>query len=134
METKDKLITAEGLKAVYDDLNSKIPPVYSTSEVATGSTWIDGKPIYRAVISTTTTLAGAQGVVGTLPSAMETPVSIRAFMQTSDGSNWRPVPYAYYDDTRWTVGLFINGASVYMSFGSRLTGTKKVVIIAEYTK
>ncbi len=108
--------------------------VYSTSEVDTGNKWIDGKPIYRAVISTTTTLAGAQGIVGTLPSAVESPVSIRAFMQTADGTNWRPVPYAYYGDTRWTVGLYINGASVYMSFGALLTGTKNLIIIAEYTK
>ena len=108
--------------------------VYSTDEVDTGNKWIDGNPIYRACISTTTTIVGNQGIVGTLPSAVETPVSIRAFVQTSDGNTWRPVPNAYYGDTKWTVNLYINGASVYMGFGSYWTGTKAVIIIAEYTK
>ena len=108
--------------------------VYSTDEVDTGNKWIDGKTIYRACISTTTTIVGNQGIVGTLPSAVETPVSIRAFVQTSDGNTWRPVPNAYYGDTKWTVNLYINGASVYMGFGSYWTGTKAVIIIVEYTK
>ena len=65
---------------------------------------------------------------------METPVAIRAFVQSGDGITWRPVPAAYHGGSTWTVNLYINGTSVYMSFGSSWTGTKHVVIIAEYTK
>ena len=108
--------------------------VYSTSEVDTGNKWIDGKTIYRAVISTTATAVNAQQSIGALPSAVETPVSIRAFVQSADGNTWRPVPAAYHGDSTWTVNLYINGATVYMAFGSSWTGTKKVIVIAEYTK
>lgn len=35
-------------------------PSYFTNEIDTGMKWIDGKPLYRCVISTTTTTAGTE--------------------------------------------------------------------------
>lgn len=134
METKDKLITAEGLKAAYDDLNSKIPPVYSTSEVATGSTWIDGKPIYRVCVSTTTAIVNGIGDVATLPSAIETPISFKAFAKLPSDNGWRPIPSAYHGSTNYNVLVYFKNNTISMGFGSAWTGTKDIIIIMEYTK
>lgn len=134
METKDKLVTAEGLKTVYDILNNKIPPVYSTAEVDTGSTWIDGKPIYRACISTTTTLVNSIGDVATLPSNVDTPISFTAFAKLPSDSGWRPIPTAYHGSMNYNVLVYFKNNTISMGFGSAWSGTKSIVIVMEYTK
>lgn len=108
--------------------------VYSTQEVNTGNTWIDGTAIYRVCIETSSSVVNNQEKVATLPNAIKVPISIRAFVQSSDGNTWRPVPAAYHGSMTWTVNLYINGTDVYMAFGSSWTGTKKIILIIEYTK
>lgn len=108
--------------------------VYSTQEVNTGNTWIDGSAIYRVCVETSSSVVNNQEKVATLPSTIKVPISIRAFVQSGDGITWRPVPAAYHGSATWTVNLYINGADVYMAFGSSWTGTKKIILIIEYTK
>lgn len=108
--------------------------VYSTQEVDTGNTWIDGTAIYRVCIETSSSVVNNQEKVATLPSTIKVPISIRAFVQSGDGITWRPVPAAYHGSATWTVNLYVNGTDVYMAFGSSWTGTKKIILIFEYTK
>ncbi len=107
---------------------------YSEDEVDTGNVWIDGKPIYRACVKTTSSLVNAIGVVATLPSAVDTPISLSAFVKYPGDGGWRPVPTSYSGNLSWSVLVFVAGADVSMGFGSSWTGSKDVVIIAEYTK
>lgn len=107
---------------------------YSTDEIDTGNKWIDGKSIYRTVVKTTTSLTNALGEVATLPSEIDTPVSIRGFAKYGGDGGWRPIPTAYHGGNTWNVLVYIAGATVVMAFGSSWTGTKNIVLIVEYTK
>ena len=106
---------------------------YSTAETDTGNKWIDGKTIYRAVVYGTTSLSNSLGEVGTLPSAVETPVNIRAYAKGDDGA-WRVIPNAYHGNSTWDAMIYINGNTIVMSFGSSWTKTRDFVVIVEYTK
>lgn len=106
---------------------------YSTAEIDTGNKWIDGKTIYRAVVYGTTSLSNSLGEVGTLPSAVETPVNIRAYAK-GDDSAWRVIPNAYHGNSTWDAMIYINGNTIVMSFGSSWTKTRDFVVIVEYTK
>lgn len=106
---------------------------YSTAETDTGNKWIDGKTIYRAVVYGTTSLSNSLGEVGTLPSAVETPVNIRAYAKGDDNA-WRVIPNAYHGNSTWDAMIYINGKTIVMSFGSSWTKTRDFVVIVEYTK
>lgn len=106
---------------------------YSTAEIDTGNKWIDGKTIYRAVVYGTTSLSNSLGEVGTLPSAVETPVNIRAYAKGDDGA-WRVIPNAYHGNSTWDAMIYINGNTIVMSFGSSWKKTRDFVVIVEYTK
>lgn len=108
--------------------------IYSTQEVDTGNTWIDGTGIFRTVIQTTTDLVGAIGKVGELPSYIKYPVSFRAFAKYPGDGAWRPVPDAYHGGNTWNVLVYFKDNEIYMGFGSSWTGTKDLIIIMEYTK
>lgn len=106
---------------------------YSTAETDTGNKWIDGKTIYRAVVYGTTSISNSLGEVGTLPSAVETPVNIRAYAKGDDRA-WRVIPNAYHGNSTWDAMIYINGNTIVMSFGSSWTKTRDFVVIVEYTK
>jgi hypothetical protein len=108
--------------------------IYSTEEVATGNTWIDGTGIFRTVIKTTTSIVNSIGKVGELPSYIKYPVSFRAFAKYSGDEAWRPVPDAYHGGDTWNVLVYFKDNEIYMGFGSSWTGTKDIIIILEYTK
>ena len=107
---------------------------YSAEEVNTGNVWLDGKPIYRACVSTTTSLSNAIGTVATLPSAVQTPISLNAFVKFPGDGGWRSVPTSYHGSLNWSVLVYIAGNEVNMGFGSAWAGEKQAVVIAEYTK
>lgn len=108
--------------------------VYSTDETATGNTWINGKPIYRACVKTTTSLVNAIGTVATLPSAVDTPIHFSAFAKYPSDNGWRPIPTSYHGNLSWSVLVYIAGNQIAMGFGSSWTGEKEIVITTEYTK
>ena len=107
---------------------------YSAEEVNTGNVWLDGKPIYRACVSTKTSLSNAIGTVATLPSAVQTPISLSAFVKFPGDGGWRSVPTSYHGSLNWSVLVYIAGNEVNMGFGSAWAGEKQAVVIAEYTK
>ena len=107
---------------------------YSAEEVNTGNVWLDGKPIYRACVSTTTSISNAIGTVATLPSAVQTPISLNAFVKFPGDGGWRSVPTSYHGSLNWSVLVYIAGNEVNMGFGSAWAGEKQAVVIAEYTK
>lgn len=64
-----------------DDLNKAIN--YSTEEVPTGGTWIDGKPIYRKVFTGVSTSESLQKI--NAPD-IEVVINLYGFLARSDGS------------------------------------------------
>lgn len=106
---------------------------YSTAETDTGNKWIDGKTIYRAVVYGNTSLSNSLGDVGNLPSAVVTPVNIRAYAKGDDGG-WRVIPNTYHGNSTWDAMIYINGKTITMSFGSAWTKSRPFVVIVDYTK
>lgn len=105
--------------------------VYGAGEIDTGGKWIDGKKIYRAVVTGTTTLASQQAVVAALPSVPETLVDIRVLIKS--GTQWRPVPNTYFSDIQWSCNVYLDGADIVMGFGKHWTASRDYIVIAEYT-
>lgn len=106
---------------------------YAWREVPTGGTWIDGRPIYRAVLYGMTSLSKAQGVFGRLPDAPHFLVDFRAYVYDDSGS-WRPIPNNYYGDLSWHCNVYLRDDTVNLGFGTAWTGRRWVLVIAEYTK
>lgn len=70
--------------ALKDVLNYN--DVYSTDEVKTDKIWIDGKPIYRIVL-TKTTDGTPNDVSLRTPETMQTLIFLQAFAKTTEGGN-----------------------------------------------
>lgn len=106
---------------------------YAWREERTGGTWIDGRPVYRAVLYGMTSLSKAQGIFGRLPAAPHCLVDLRAFICDSDGG-WRPIPNTYYGSLDWNCNVYLTGDVVHLGFGASWTGRRWVLVIAEYTR
>lgn len=108
--------------------------MYSTNEQKLGTTWVDGKPIYRYVYRNTTTLANAQGIFASLPSEPDTLVDFRVFVNTI-GVGWRPLPNLSYASLTWGCDVYLTSDAIHLGFGGSWSGlNREVLIIAEYTK
>ena len=69
---------------------------YSTSEINTGKTWIDGKPIYRKVFNYTGVFSqvnGSDTTIGSIANFAEI-VSLSGILKV--GSNWQQIPFINY--------------------------------------
>ena len=105
---------------------------YSTSEVKTNATWIDGKPIYRKTID-----------CGTLPNAAGKGVAhgITNFgdlvklegAATFPGYNWIPLPYPDQKNAG-VVGVILNPTVVYIFSGENRSQYTKSYVTIWYTK
>ena len=109
------------VKDYVDNSNS-----YSTQEVKTGGTWIDGKPIYRKVVN-----------VGTLPDKTSKTVlhniqNLDKVLETklvaNDSTNYIVCNFGGKE-----MGVYIDAANVFIVSGDNFTGYSGYAII-EYTK
>lgn len=107
---------------------------FAAGEQATGGTWIDGKAIYRYVLTATATVSGGKESLGTFPATIDTLISTTGTLKSSDGT-LRPVPFAYYSKAGWHAGYFIDENNiVQLQLGGEYSGSHAVVVIFEYTK
>jgi hypothetical protein len=107
---------------------------YQAGEVDTGDVWIDGKKIYRYILVVETSLDGASGVIGNVPSAIGNLVSAHGTIKTSDGT-FRPIPFAYYNNLAWNLACYVDAdGGINLQIGSNYSGTHKAMIMLEYTK
>ena len=103
---------------------------YSTSEVNTGKKWIDGKDIYRKVI-TMQNQAVAQVSVGTI-SNMDSVVSLNGLLLSSTVKN---IIGSHNDDSNYVSRLYMYQNSIYYQQGSGWQSTSyNIQVIVEYTK
>ena len=106
---------------------------YSTEEVLTGDTWIDGKPIYR--LSCMGATSTSPFIVGNLPEVPETVTSLTGLFKRSSDNNWFTIPNTHPSALTWSVNLSIsNSTELMVTFGGSNTGTNTVVVNVEYTK
>lgn len=123
MSTTVKLVTDKDMR-------------YSTDEVKTGATWIDGKPIYRRVFKVTNkSLSNGTLVQGFAKSNFDAIVSIYAFMQGSNGGH---IPFTRVGSSGKGSGIeYSSSNNGFIFIGSdtwSAQSTRWVIIIVEYTK
>ena len=123
MSTTVKLVTDKDMR-------------YSTDEVKTGATWIDGKPIYRRVFKVTNkSLSNGTLVQRFAKSNFDAIVSIYAFLQGSDGGH---IPFTRVGSSGKDSGIEYSARNNgFIFIGSdtwSAQSTRWVIIIVEYTK
>lgn len=111
--------------------------VYSTSEVDTGKTWIDGKPIYRKVLEAT--LPSTSGDFGITHNINNLGQVINQYGMTAPESRgqMRQLDFAWYNNSQWDCCMYTNATKTIVQFGSEFAtyhGGNKVYIVLEYTK
>ena len=109
--------------------------VYSTEEKIVG-TWIDGKPIYRKVISSTlsNTLTGLVEIAHNIQN-IETPIRIVFGKATVPGSsNSITIPSQYDSTTFIQLGAFSDTYVQLFAGSTNWTSLKEITLCLEYTK
>ena len=111
---------------------------YSTDDTCTGSTWIDGKAIYRKVVQIGPITANGIAYYNLMPSSeIGDIVSIRG---TAYDGSWLPLPIAMH----WASGTDLYGITISIGCSGDMatitvaTGTARTIgrgcIVVEYTK
>ena len=119
------------VKDYVDNSNS-----YSTEEVKTGGTWIDGKPIYRRVL--TATLQENEEVLNlTVSHQIKSLVSIKGIL--SKGTTDFVIPYCFIDGgSTFQIYAYLQGSNLFIiprsPDGTYFTKGCAVRAIIEYTK
>lgn len=101
---------------------------FSTNEEKIG-TWIDGKPIYRMVISSTTPSSSTVATVGTISN---TDLVINLYGYLTAGNNQRiPLNFVYNTEQ---CSLYKEGNYIKCRITATGYQSKSCIIVAEYTK
>ena len=106
---------------------------YSTSEVRTGSYWIDGKPIYRKVIQASDLIAGIGNQIPTGIENLDIVVDINGTVNNSE--YFQGTSKAHLKSFDFQIGTCYNKSinCVEIDVGANLSGYSANIIL-EYTK
>ena len=120
------------VKEYVDGTNS-----YYTNEVKTGGTWIDGKPIYRKVL-TATLQTDEQVLTIEISPQLKSIASIRGTLTTSLNVDF-PIPYCFVDGSNVNqVYVYCQGLNLIIiprsTSGNYFKAGCTVKVIVEYTK
>lgn len=109
-----------------DDDEFAAPDLYSESEVKTNKVWIDGKPIYRKVLTCTTTTTSVTNAWTLIPGFVIDPTIhvISVMFNTTNNDFW------YRNDWRLTSGQFY--ANSLLSDSTQVKAGDHLIV--EYTK
>lgn len=101
---------------------------YSTTEVNTGKTWIDGKPIYRKIIRAVKNQTGTLQIA----SGIDAIVSYSGLVRTFAGNR---VPMPYYDSSGMFISVTVGSTGLaYVISPDNVYGNGTVEVCIEYTK
>lgn len=118
-------------------LNEKITNLttYSTEEVKTGETWIDGKPIYKKTIQFTTSATGKHSIKHNI-SGLDTIIDGKGSSKSSLGTFYIfPMSAAVDNVPAYSISIQdINTTYIYFFRGTSVTGTVTSYVTLYYTK
>lgn len=126
-ELIDSLNNAE-VSELKDKINNL--STYSEEEIKTGEYWIDGKPIYRKVITTTPTNTESNVVEHNISNVDKIWISDKSFLYVGGTS----LPVNYYRDTNTFIWAHINGGSYQYKISAPGWLNHPIYLIVEYTK
>lgn len=127
------------IKMITDDETGAESDIYSTTETKTNKVWIDGKPIYRKVLATTTTSDNQTVTWSIQDLECVTNISGSLFMLKAGNRLFMNIPYYYgYGNEYYTIYTYVENSQVRIIMNSSdsnyfLAGSK-VYCILEYTK
>lgn len=123
-----KQVVNENDDTVQEIINGE---VYSTSEVKTNKVWIDGKPIYRKVLSGT--LPTGTGGNSFFISNSEI-ISVNGFVKSTYGQWWSI--NNYFSEQKYSINcrLSENRNEIVLECGAFYNTSSKYFLIVEYTK
>lgn len=109
--------------------------IYTTTDQKIG-TWIDGKPIYRKVITQNNT----NGINNALTSP-DNVIRLDCLVRNTSDNGWRSLPWLWvqnnsYGSAGWAGGIYYtaNDNAIYFQLGTNIATVDRVIIIIEYTK
>lgn len=115
--------------SVVDSINELVDgQVYSSTEVKTNKTWIDGKPIYRKVMNITSGMSTSFNVLHNIANVDYLEITNANIFSSSTNNS----PIYYYSNTDY-FRVFRNGDNISIRYGSSVSPVR-IVIILEYTK
>ena len=109
----------------YEEVNS-----YSTTEVKTGDTWINGKPIYRKVVNTGQLSSANKNVAHNIENINEI-TKIEGLIYTNN--EWFTLPRTVPTSLNNQVGISANKTNIILVVGSQANFADSNVVL-EYTK
>lgn len=127
------------IKSLYDKskvYNSDyINNTYSTDEMKTGETWIDGKPIYRKTFVFTGITATSASLSFSSSNASETIMVDNSHSYVSTSSNYS-LPINMYNSSTDYIRTYTNNKNkkLFVEFGSVYTMSKNIYVTLRYTK
>lgn len=118
----------------YGGANIAGVTTYASGEVATGGYWIDGKPIYRYVMTGTVSGTGDK-TLGSLPSTPEHVLQMYGEF-IHDANSHRPIAFTSYGGIAWSLSPIVWSQEVHLYIGSNYNNpsTHTYVLVLEYTK
>lgn len=127
-------LAANTILGVYD--GGGVTMDYSTSEQATGYTWIDGSMIYKKTISVSVPASEGTSTVDVTSLYIDSVIKFEGFMKSSSTGNMRPLPMVgatIADCVRVDVQGF-NTLRVIVPSGGVWTGFDVAYVTLYYTK
>lgn len=127
------------IKSLYDKskaYNSDyINNTYSTDEMKTGETWIDGKPIYRKTFVFTGITATSASLSFSSLNASETIMVDNSHSYVSTSANFS-LPINMYNSSTDYIRTYVNSGDkkLLVEFGSVYTMSKNIYVTLRYTK
>lgn len=106
--------------------------VYSTDEVKTNKVWIDGKPVYRKVVTQTITTPGSLNIIdGFDVSLINDIISISGSIKQPSGAI---TPISYYVSESDAAFIYMSKDLNAFVLNGKQFGVGDVILIVEYTK
>lgn len=132
---KDKnSIYVRNKNGLYEEFIKKSEEVYSTEEVKIG-TWIDGKPLYRKVISSTLPKVTTENVEAKKTVSIDADIGT-GFIETAycnKDNQMLPMPFIFTGGQVIKSYIDLNG-TIILSSNTTYTNEQPVTIIVCYTK
>ena len=113
-------------------INEENKEIYSTDEVKTNKVWIDGKPIYRKVVTQTITTPGSENIINNFDiSLIRDIISIYGSIKQPSGTI---APISYHDSSSDGAFICMSKRLGHFIFNAKTAGVGDVILIVEYTK
>lgn len=113
-----------------NEVNEKIPDIYSTEEVKTNKVWIDGKPVYRKVINFTVSDIGEKNIEHNIQNVERIWLGSESFLLSEPNH----IPLNHYRNDGAYIWSLPNKTHLRIRVGANGWTNNPIYATLEYTK